>query len=76
MNSKPGSASDWRQRWQRRARRSSRQQAKKLVARTGMSEKAARQVIIRQCEGVLRPDIVLPFDDPELAGMHRRRRAR
>jgi hypothetical protein len=33
-----------------------------------MSEKAARQVIVRQCEGVLRPDIVLPFDDPELAG--------
>ena len=51
-------------------------QAKKLVARTGMSEKAARQVIVRQCEGVLRPDIVLPFDDPELAGTHRRRRAR
>ena len=43
-------------------------QARKLVARTGMSEKAARQVIVRQCEGVLRPDIVLPFDDPELAG--------
>jgi hypothetical protein len=43
-------------------------QAKKLVARTGMSEKAATQVIVRQCEGVLRPDIVLPFDDPELAG--------
>ena len=43
-------------------------QAKKLIARTGMSEKAARQVIDRQCEGVLRPDIVLPFDDPELAG--------
>ena len=43
-------------------------QAKKLVARTGMSEQAARQVIDRQCEGVLRPDIVLPFDDPELAG--------
>ena len=32
-----------------------------------MLEKAARQVIVRQCEGVLRPDIVLPFDDPELA---------
>ena len=44
-------------------------QARKLVARTGMSEKAARQVIIRQCEGVLRPDVELPFDDPELAGM-------
>ena len=43
-------------------------QAMKLVARTGMSEHAARQVIIRQCEGVLRPDIVLPFDDPALAG--------
>jgi hypothetical protein len=42
-------------------------QAKKLVARTGMGEKAARQVIERQCERVLRPDIVLPFDDPELA---------
>ena len=24
--------------------------------------------IMRQCEGVLLPDIVLPFDDPELAG--------
>ena len=43
-------------------------QAKKLVARTGMSENAARQVIVRQCEGVLRPDVELPFDDPELAG--------
>jgi hypothetical protein len=43
-------------------------QAKKLVPRTGMSEKAARQVIVRQCAGVLRPDIALPFDDPELAG--------
>ena len=42
-------------------------QAKKLVARTGMSEKAARQVIVRQCEGVLRPDVELPFDNPELA---------
>jgi hypothetical protein len=42
-------------------------QAKKLVAR-GLTEQAARQVIVRQCEGVLRPDIVLPFDDPELDG--------
>ena len=25
-------------------------------------------MIVRQCEGVLRPDVVLPFDDPELAG--------
>jgi hypothetical protein len=43
-------------------------QAKKLAARTDMSEKAARLVIVRQCEGVLRPDVVLPFDDTELAG--------
>jgi hypothetical protein len=43
-------------------------QAKKLVTRTGMPEKAARQVIVRQCEGVLRPDVVLPFDDPDLNG--------
>jgi len=25
-------------------------------------------VIVRQCEGVLRPDVVLPFDEEELAG--------
>jgi hypothetical protein len=43
-------------------------QAKRLVESTGMAEKVARQVIVRQCEGVLRPDVVLPFDDPELAG--------
>jgi hypothetical protein len=42
--------------------------AEELAARTGMSAGAARQVIARQCEGVLRPDVVLPFDDPELAG--------
>jgi DNA polymerase I-like protein with 3'-5' exonuclease and polymerase domains len=43
-------------------------QARTLVARTGMTAKAARQVIVRQCEGVLRPDVELPFDDPALAG--------
>jgi transposase len=43
-------------------------QTKELVERTGMPEKAARQVVVRQCEGVLRPEIVLPFDDEELAG--------
>jgi hypothetical protein len=43
-------------------------QAKKLVTRTGMSEKAARQAVERQCRGVLPPDIELPFDNPELAG--------
>jgi hypothetical protein len=41
-------------------------QAKRLVARTGMTEQAAKLVILRQCDGVLRPE--LPFDDPALAG--------
>src|SRR5262249_12980199 len=31
-------------------------------------EKAGREVIVGECEGVVRPDIVLPFDDPELNG--------
>ena len=39
-----------------------------LTSRTGMTENAARAVIIRQREGVLLPDIVLPFDDPDLDG--------
>jgi hypothetical protein len=33
-----------------------------------VSEQAALLVILRQCDGVLRPDVELPFDDPELAG--------
>ena len=43
-------------------------QAQKLVKRTGMSQRVAEQVVVRQCEGVLRPDVELPFDDPKLAG--------
>jgi hypothetical protein len=43
-------------------------QAKKLVAGKGIPEAAARQIVLRQCEGILRPDIELPFDAPELAG--------
>src|SRR6516162_1181557 len=43
-------------------------QAKRLVARTGMPEQAAKLVILRQCDGVLLPDVDLPFDDPALAG--------
>jgi hypothetical protein len=43
-------------------------QTKKLVEAKGISEREAGQIIKRQCEGVLRPDVVLPFDDEELAG--------
>ena len=52
----------------RRVRRSSTAQAKRLAERTGMSEQAAREEIARQCEGVLLPDVELPFDDDDLAG--------
>jgi hypothetical protein len=33
-----------------------------------MLEQEAKRIVARQCEGVLRPDVELPFDDPELAG--------
>ena len=38
------------------------------AARPDLTEKAARQTVERQCEGVLLPDVVLAFDDEELAG--------
>jgi hypothetical protein len=44
------------------------QQADALAARSGMPVRAARDVIAKQCDGVLLPTIVLPFDDEELAG--------
>jgi hypothetical protein len=43
--------------------------AKELVARKpNMTLAAALQVIEHQCEGILLPDVVLPFDDDELEG--------
>ncbi|MBW4022018.1 MAG: hypothetical protein HIU92_02605 [Proteobacteria bacterium] len=44
-------------------------QSKALAERTSVSLSIARQAIIRQCEGVLHPGIVLPFDDPALANV-------
>ena len=44
------------------------EQAERLRKRTGMPTQAARARIERQCEGVLLPDVVLPFDDDEFAG--------
>jgi hypothetical protein len=43
-------------------------QARRLVERVGMDLPRARRTIERQCDGVLLPDLELPFDDPELAG--------
>jgi|AmaraimetFIIA100_FD_contig_101_673059_length_1066_multi_4_in_0_out_0_1 hypothetical protein len=43
-------------------------QTRRLAERTGLSEQAAAQEVGRQCDGILRPDIELPFDDNELAG--------
>jgi hypothetical protein len=43
--------------------------AKALAERTSLPLAAARRAIERQCEGVLHPGIVLPFDNQELAGV-------
>ena len=42
-------------------------EVKRLVAR-GKPEPTARKTVERWCEGVLLPDVVLEFDDEELAG--------
>jgi hypothetical protein len=43
-------------------------QTERLVKRTGISEHDARRVVERQCEGILLPDVVLPWDDAEFTG--------
>jgi hypothetical protein len=42
--------------------------AGELAKATGITAQAAAHVIARQCDGVLLPDVVLPFDDAEFAG--------
>jgi hypothetical protein len=42
--------------------------AKRLAEHSGMSEQAAAQGIARQCDGVLLPDLALPWDDEDFAG--------
>jgi hypothetical protein len=44
-------------------------QSKGLAERTSVPLAAARQTILRQCEGILHPGIVLPFDNPEMEGV-------
>jgi hypothetical protein len=43
-------------------------EAEGLAKRSGMSDRAAREVLRKQCGGVLLPPVVLAFDDPELEG--------
>jgi hypothetical protein len=43
-------------------------QSRHLAARGGMDLQRARAAIERQCDGVLFPFWILPFDDPELEG--------
>jgi len=40
----------------------------RLAERAGISEQEARRIIGRQTEGVLLPDLVLPWDEAEFAG--------
>jgi hypothetical protein len=42
-------------------------QSKRLADRTGISAQRAERVIARQCAGILLPDVLLAFDDKELA---------
>jgi hypothetical protein len=44
------------------------EQAAPLVELTGIASNLALRVIERQCAGILLPDVVLPFDDEDLAG--------
>jgi hypothetical protein len=44
------------------------EQAQRLGARTGTAFHLAARVIERQCAGILLPDVLLPFDDDDLAG--------
>jgi hypothetical protein len=43
-------------------------QSRKLVERDGLSIATAERIVAQQCDGLLLPNIKLPFDDDELAG--------
>ena len=44
------------------------QQSQRLAKHGGLDVRQARRIIERQCEGVLLPNVELPFDDPVFAG--------
>ena len=52
----------------RDARRAFVQENKERLIARGIEPAAAARAIDRQCDGILRPSVVLQFDDPELAG--------
>ena len=39
-----------------------------LAARAGISVAEAKKILVKQCDNTLFPDLILPFDDPELEG--------
>lgn len=44
-------------------------QARKMAERAGIPLERARGIVAKQIAGVLLPDVVLPFDDPDLDGI-------
>jgi hypothetical protein len=44
------------------------QQSQRVAKRIGTDLVQARKIAERQCSGILLPDLVLPFDDPEITG--------
>jgi hypothetical protein len=43
-------------------------QMDKITKRTGISPQSAMHIVTRWCNGILLPDVVLPFDDAEFSG--------
>ena len=41
---------------------------RRIVERSGVAEHEARKTVIKQCNGVLLPDVELPFDSEDFAG--------
>ena len=44
------------------------EQAERIVTKTGCTPEAARRTVERQCDGVLLPAVVLPFDAEDMRG--------
>ena len=68
MKSRQKSARGWRQRRRRCARSFVERRPRSWTRAPACRRRPPSRIVIRQCEGVLRPDVVLPFDDQELAG--------